>query len=183
MDEDQLIAGCKESELRCQKALYERLHPKMLGVCLRYAIDRDQAQDMLQDGFIKVFMKIKDFNSKGSFEGWVRKIMVNTALEHLRKAKGRETVSFENESVLVVEKSPSAQDQLEAQDVLSIIQQLPMGYRTVFNLFAIEGYSHEEIAKELNISVNTSYSQYHRAKSMLQRMLGSEKKTPIKAAI
>lgn len=184
MDERQLIKGCLNKELRSQKALYDAMHPKMLGVCMRYARDRDEAQDMLQEGFIKVFQNIASFKGEGSFEGWIRRIMVNASLEHLRREKkNRGEAAFERESLMVVDKNESAQDAMQAEDVLKYIQQLSPGYRMVFNLFAIEGYSHDEIATKLQISVNTSYSQYHRAKAILQRLLSNEKKTSIKAAI
>lgn len=179
-----LISGCRDNDGKAQRALYDLLHPKMLGICLRYARDVDQAHDMLQEGFIKVFQRIDQFGGKGAFEGWVRKIIVNACLEILRKERSAgESIVEEHESMLVVEKGANPLEVLQAQDVLALVQQLPVGYRTVFNLFAIEGYSHEEIAKTLNVSVNTSYSQYHRAKAMMQRMLNSEKKRKIKQAI
>lgn len=183
MDKQQLIEGCCKQNLRCQKALYDLLHPQMLGVCLRYAIDRDQAQDMLQEGFIKVFKKIETYNGAGSIQGWVRKVVVNTALEILRKQKKEQFTTFEDESLMIVDNRANAQEEMQAADILRKIQSLPAGYRVVFNLFAIEGYSHEEIAKQLEISLNTSYSKYHRAKSLLRRMIETEIKTTIKAAI
>jgi len=150
---------------------------------MRYAQNRDEAQDILQDGFIKVFTHIDSFKGKGSLEGWIRKIMVNTALEHYRKQKAkRKEVDMEHEPLLMATKN-SALDELQAQDILAFIHHLPKGYRMVFNLFAIEGYSHEEIAKQLDISVNTSYSQYHRARTLLQKVLLDEKKTTNRLAI
>lgn len=183
MDKRHLIEGCCKKDIRCQKALYDWLHPQMLGVCMRYASDRDQAQDMLQEGFIRVFRKIETYNNQGSFEGWVRKVIVNTALQVLRKEKKAEVSSLDDDSLMVVDYRANAQEQLQAADVLKTIQNLPRGYRMVFNLFAIEGYSHEEIASQLDISVNTSYSQYHRAKALLRKLIDSEKKTSVKAAI
>jgi RNA polymerase sigma factor (sigma-70 family) len=183
MDKQQLIEGCCKQDIRSQKALYDWLHPQMLGVCMRYASDRDQAQDMLQEGFIKVYNKIDTYKGVGAFEGWVRRVVVNSALEFLRSQKNNSNVSFEDESIMVVDHRANAQDELQAQDILKTIQSLPTGYRMVFNLFAIEGYSHEEIAKELGISVNTSYSQYHRAKALLQKIIESEKKTVVKTAV
>ena len=180
MDKQQLIEGCCKQDFRCQKALYDWLHPQMLGVCLRYAVDRDQAQDMLQDGFIKVFRKIETYNGAGPIEGWVRKVVVNTALETLRKQKKEQFNTFEDESLMIVDHRANAQEEMQANDILKTIQSLPSGYRVVFNLYAIEGYSHEEIAKQLGISVNTSYSQYHRAKSLLRRLIETEKKRPLK---
>ncbi len=183
MDIEQLISGCREQDLRSQKALYDLLHPQMFGVCLRYARDRDQAQDLLQEGFVKVFQKIDSFKGTGSFIGWVKRIMVNTALEHFRKQKaGAEEVELEHESMMVVADDNVVSD-MSAKDILRLVQQLPSGYRMVFNLFAIEGYSHQEIADQLNISANTSYSQYHRARAMLKKMLSTEKQTPTNNAV
>ena len=180
---NQLIAGCKKRDERSQKALYDLLHPQMLGVCLRYARDREEAQDILQEGFIRVFQKIDSFTATGSFIGWVKKVMVNTALEHYRRNRSKaEEVPLKHESLMVVAGEDVLED-LKARDILSLVQQLPTGYRMVFNLFAIEGYSHEEISKQLNISVNTSYSQYHRARALLQKMLAPEKKIATKKAV
>lgn len=182
MNDHQLIEGCKDGDPRAQRKLYELHHPKMLGVCIRYAPNRDEAQDILQEAFIKVFKSIKSFKGKGSLEGWIRKVVVNTALEHYRKNKQqRMETDIEHESLMVVSRD-NAQDELQMEDLLQFIQNLPSGYRMVFNLFAIEGYSHEEIAKQLKISINTSYSQYHRARALLQKVLLSEK-TSVKRAI
>lgn len=182
MNEQQLIKGCCENDIRCQKALYDKLHPKMLGICMRYAENRDEAQDMLQEGFIKVFKGIKTYKGEGSFVGWVRRIIVNTALEEIRRKKNNLKTLFEDESLMLVDYRESAEEQLQADDILKTIQSLPAGYRMVFNLFAIEGYSHDEIAQKLDISVNTSYSQYHRAKMLLQKLILREKKTMNKTA-
>jgi RNA polymerase sigma-70 factor (ECF subfamily) len=116
MDKQQLIEGCCKRDIRSQKALYDWLHPQMLGVCLRYASDRDQAQDMLQEGFIKVFNKIDTYKGVGAFEGWVRRVVVNSALEFLRSQKNNSNVSFEDESIMMVDHRANAQDELQAQD-------------------------------------------------------------------
>ncbi len=174
MTESQLIQGCRDGDAACQRLLYDTFQSKMLGVCMRYFPDKMEAQDVLQDGFIKVFKNIDSFEEKGSLEGWIRRIMVNTALEQIRKeARKGQKVSFENESLLIVEPE-IASDQMEANDILKFVQALPTGYRAIFNLFAIEGYSHNEIAEQLNISVNTSYSQYHRARALLQKILKNQ---------
>lgn len=147
----------------------------MYGVCFRYVCNRELAQDLLHDGFITVFSKIADFRGEGSFEGWLRRIFVNTALGHLRKNNvldGSEQVDalrqFDNREVSAVER-------MEASELLRCIGRLPDGYRTVLNLFAIEGYSHREIAGMLHISEGTSRSQYLRAKNQLHRILEQEK--------
>lgn len=174
MTESQLIKGCRDGDAACQRMLYDTFQAKMLGVCMRYYPDKMEAQDVLQDGFIKVFKNIESFEEKGSLEGWIRRIMVNTALEQIRKeARKGQKVDFENEALMIAEPT-LASDELEATDILSFIQALPTGYRTIFNLFAIEGYNHNEIAQQLNISVNTSYSQYHRARALLQKILKNQ---------
>lgn len=171
MNEDDMLRGCKANEEQAQKCLFERYSRIMTGVCMRYADSYEEAQDIVQDGFIKVFMKIEMFTGKGSLEGWIRRIMVNTSLDYLRSIKNmRFTVAVEDvQSKLSV--SQKIVGELQAEDLLRIVQSLPKGYRTVFNMYAIEGYSHKEIGKELNVSENTSKSQYSRARSILQKKL------------
>jgi RNA polymerase sigma factor (sigma-70 family) len=171
MSDEQLVNGCKAEDAFYQKCLYERFQAKMLGICIRYMKNRTEAQDVLQDGFIQVFRKLSTYKGKGSLEGWIRKIMVNTALQTLRK---NQKLAYQ-ESIDVLEEQIGNQefilDTLAANDILRFINELPIGYRTVFNLYAIEGYSHAEIAEELNISVNTSFSQFSRAKSLLKKLI------------
>lgn len=171
MSDEEMLEGCKARNEHAQKHLFNRYAGLMTGICMRYADRHEEAQDMVQDGFIKVFKKIGSFTGKGSLEGWIRKIMVNTALDHLRKRKKErfhvdvEEVEYklkENQEIIAA---------LQADDLLKLIHQLPTGYRTVFNLYAIEGYSHKEIAKQLGVSENTSKSQYSRARSLLQKKL------------
>ena len=170
MNDATLIIKCINGDQRAQRALFERFAPKMLGVCLRYIKDRTQSEDVLQDGFVKVFLKIKDYKG-GSLEGWIRVIMVNTALDQVRKNyKFRNNVATEEGSYKMVEKSFIVET-LIAEDILGIINSMPVGYRTVFNMFAIEGYSHREIAEELGITENTSKSQYHRSREHLKKKL------------
>ena len=143
----------------------------MTGVCMRYADRYEEAQDIVQDGFIKVFKKIETFTGKGSLEGWIRRIMVNTALDHLRRTKAeRFNVSVDDVEFKLKDKQEIIAS-MQADDLLKIIRTLPVGYRTVFNMYAIEGYTHKEIAKELDISENTSKSQYSRARALLQKKL------------
>lgn len=172
VDTEQLIRGCLRGDSNAQKQFYERFAPKMMGVCLRYADDVEMAQDFLQEGFIKVFNNLKNFRSEGPVEGWIQKIMVNTALEILRKKDVlKQSVDLEA-AFLVSDNYPDAFRQLKAADLLEHIQALPAGFRTIFNLFAIEGYSHQEIAGMLNITEGTSKSQYARAKAWLQKRVG-----------
>ena len=171
MDEIQLIKGCKENKPKAQKELYETYARKMMAVCLRYTNDRESAQDLLQDGFIKVFTAIGTYSGNGSFEGWMRKIFVNTALEYLRKNDIlRETVDIASPDTLK-EPDYSALEKISADELMELVRELPTGFRTVFNMFAIEGYSHKEIAEALGINESTSRSQFTRAKKLLQKKL------------
>ena len=171
MTEEQLVKACISGNASAQKEFYDLFAKKMMGVCLRYTNNYEEAQDVLQDGFIKVFNKLSKFVNKGSLEGWVRRIMVNTALDHYRKNKKFQkdveidAVSFK------LEKQEYIVESINAQDLLKIIQTIPEGYRIVFNLFAIEGYSHKEIAEQLGVTESTSKSQFSRAKKMLRNIL------------
>lgn len=171
MDEKQLIEGCRNGKRLAQKDLYETYSRRMMGVCLRYVSDRETARDILQDGFVKVFTGIESFSGVGSFEGWMRKIFVNCALEHLRKSDVlRESTDLDNTAELVHPDS-NVISELSAAELMKLIQELPVGFRAVFNMFAIEGYSHKEISELLNITESTSRSQYTRAKQVLQRKI------------
>ena len=162
-----LIEGCKRNDRRMQEALYQRFAPKMYGVCLRYAGNAEEAEDIVQEGFIKVFKKMDSFRSEGSFEGWIRRIFVNTAIEHFRRKNYLQPVT-EKEENTVEGKYLSVLDSLAEKDIIALIQQLSPGYRAVFNMYVIEGYTHREIADILGISEGTSKSQLSRAKSVLQ---------------
>jgi RNA polymerase sigma-70 factor (ECF subfamily) len=153
-----------------QEELYRRFSPRMYAVCLRYAANAEEAEDILQEGFIKIFKKLDSFRSEGSFEGWIRRIFVNTAIEHFRRKKYLQPVT-EKEETSIEGKYISILDDLAEQDILSLVQQLSPGYRTVFNMYVVEGYTHKEIADALNISEGTSKSQLSRAKVILQEMV------------
>ena len=168
MMEKQLIEGCKRGDRKAQKELYEMYSRKMMGVCLRYIGDRETARDLLQDGFIKVFTSIESYSGNGSFEGWIRKIFVNCALEYLSKSDVlREAVGFDL-SIDQIGFDDLIISEISASELLKLVQDLPNSLRAVFNLFAIEGYSHKEVAKMMDISESTSRSQYVRAKQLLQ---------------
>jgi RNA polymerase sigma-70 factor (ECF subfamily) len=168
MMEKQLIEGCKRGDRKAQKELYEMYSRKMMGVCLRYIGDRETARDLLQDGFIKVFTSIESYSGNGSFEGWIHKIFVNCALEYLRKSDVlREAVGFDL-SIDQIGFDDLIISEISASELLKLVQDLPNSLRAVFNLFAIEGYSHKEVAKMMDISESTSRSQYVRAKQLLQ---------------
>lgn len=168
MDDATLVEKCIEGDPKAQRLLFDKFAPKMLGVCLRYAKNTEQAEDVLQEGFIKVFTKLKNYQGKGSFEGWIRRIMVNTSLDQIRKeVKFQDNVAMDDVDYKL-ELDTYILESLQAKDLLILINEMPEGYKVVFNMFAIEGYSHKEIAEELNISVNTSKSQYSRARSYLK---------------
>lgn len=170
MSEKELIEGCIKGNPKSQRSLYTIYAPKMLGVCYRYVNNREIAQDILQEGFIKVFSKINSYSGQGVFAGWLRKIFVTSALEYLRKNDlMRFSVSIEEYENITDEVNTSALSQLSAEELMTCVTKLPPGYRTVFNLYAIEGYSHSEIANILNIKENTSQSQLLRARKLLQK--------------
>ena len=175
MNEEQLVNKCLEKDVLAQKQLFEFYSKRMMGVCLRYSKDMDEAKDVLQMGFIKIFEKLEMYNHKGSLEGWIRKIIVNTALDNIRKNKKlMNNVEIEKVDYQLHNYNENAIDVLSAQDLLKVIQSMPTGFRTVFNMYAIEGYSHKEIAEELNVSVSTSKSQFSRARVYLQKILIKE---------
>lgn len=177
--EDKWVKACQKGDGAAQRQVYEKYARKMLGVCLRYVSDQFEAEEILIGGFLKVFDKIGQFKGEGSFEGWIRRIMVNEALGYLRRMK---SIYLETD----LEKADyepdyqSLSNQLEEEDLLRMIQQLPTGYKTVFNLYAIEGYSHKEIGEMLGISENTSKSQLSRARTLLQHyLIESEKEAKL----
>jgi len=171
--EKHIVDGCLQGKKSFQKKLYDSYSGKMFAVCLRYSKSEDQAKDMLQEGFIKVFQNLQRFKGDGSFEGWVRRIMINGCLESLRKSHNR----FIHEDVSESEQQLSIQPdsrRYDMQYMLQKIQELSPGYRAVFNLYVIEGYQHHEIGDMLGISENTSKSQLSRARKILQESLAAE---------
>ena len=171
MNEQSLIERCLRKDNNAQRELYERYSPKMLAVCHRYAVNREDAEDMLQEGFVKVFMQIGSYEGRGSFEGWVRRIMVHTCINQLKKHKKFQ----ENLDIVHAHGMPTRSESIpsivQAKQITECIRLLPVGYRTVLNLYAIEGYSHREIAEILDIEESTSRSQYTRAKNLLETLL------------
>ncbi|WP_262889838.1 RNA polymerase sigma factor [Paraflavitalea devenefica] len=154
-----------------QEELYRRFAPKMYAVCLRYANNTNDAQDLLQEGFIKVYKNLHRFRAEGSFEGWVRRVFVNTSIEHFRKKSAQLSSVSEREENTIEDADITALDSLAEKDIINIVQELSPGYRTVFNLYVVEGYSHKEIGQLLGISEGTSKSQLARAKSILQKKI------------
>ncbi len=175
MTEEAILAGCLQKDAVAQRELYARYSPKMLSVCYRFAHNREDAEDMLQEGFIKVFSQIHTFRNQGAFEGWVRRIVVHTCINILKKNKKfNESVDIIHATTLQV-REESVPSIVQAKQVVECIRILPLGYRTVLNLYAIEGYSHKEIAGMLDIEESTSRSQYTRARQMLEEILIKKK--------
>jgi RNA polymerase sigma-70 factor (ECF subfamily) len=175
MTEEAILQGCLKNNPTAQKALYDRFSAKMLSVCYRYGHNREDAEDMLQEGFIKVFAQMHTFQSRGAFEGWVRRIMIHTCINNLKKNKRfNESVDLIHATSMQV-KEESIPSIIQAKQVIECIRLLPIGYRTVLNLYAIEGYSHREIGEMLDIEESTSRSQYTRAKAMLEDILIKKK--------
>jgi len=173
-DEDEIIKGCKEGKSWAQKAVYDIYASTMLSVCVRYVSDYETARDILQDGFVKIFTKIDSYTGAGAFGGWVRRVIVTTALEYLRQNDAlKHSTNIDDHSNYIENNDVSVLDKISADDLMELIARLPDGYRTVFNLYAIEGYSHSEIAEMLNINDVTSRSQFMRARKILQKNIQS----------
>lgn len=174
-NEDSLIAGCRKGKSSSQKLLFEKYSPKMLGVIMRYVKDKMEAEEIMIAGFMKIYNKIDQFRGDGNFEGWIRRIMVNEALLYLRKYKNM-SIEVDLDYANSKTEHDIASDHLQVEDLMRLIQELPVGYRTVFNMYAIEGYSHKEIGELLQINENTSKSQLSRARKFLQsRIIELEK--------
>jgi len=168
--EDELIKGCLKRDRSAQKRLFDTYSSKMYGICYRYVKDSMEAEDILVTAFTKILDKIDQFKNEGSFEGWIRRIIVNEALTHLRRNRSM-YLETDLEQAYREPDYKNLDNFLEAEDLMSIIQELPSGYRIVFNMYAIDGYSHKEIADHLGISENTSKSQLSRARVYLQKKL------------
>lgn len=172
MTEDDLIKGCIRDEAACQKEVFDRYASRMLGVCHRYARNSADAEDILQDSFIKVFSKIRQFKFEGSFEGWIRKIVVNTAIKKYSLSRyNKELTGYEVSDSLQPATDPAAYGHLTEKDLMALINNLPDGYRLIFNLYVIEGFQHDEIAEMLGIQAGTSRSQLVKARLMLQKQI------------
>ena len=175
MTEEAILKGCLQNDPAAQRELYNRYSPKMLSVCYRFAHNREDAEDMLQEGFIKIFSQMHTFGNRGAFEGWIRRIIVHTCINILKKNKKfNESVDIIHATGAMV-REESVPSIVQAKQIVECIRMLPIGYRTVLNLYAIEGYSHREIGQMLDIEESTSRSQYTRAKAMLEEILVRKK--------
>lgn len=171
MTDQELANGCLKGQRESQQMLWKLYARKMMSVCLRYCDSREEAEDVMQDGFVKVFEKIGQWQGSGALGGWIRTIMVNTALTYLRsRNKWRNSVDLDAAEELDAEEV-DAVSKMNETSLLNLIEKMPTGYRTVFNLFAIEGYGHQEIAEAMGISESTSKTQFHKAKNWLKKNL------------
>jgi len=172
LSENEIIEGCARHDRRAQQMLYDRYSRLLFGVCMRYASDRAEAEDILQESFLKIYFSIKEYSGTGSFTGWMRKIVVNTAITHYhRNLKHKHYVEIEEYVSVETGVSSFEEDFFTSDELFKVLNELPPGYRMVFNLYAIEGYKHKEIAEMLGIDINTSKSQYSRAKATLREKL------------
>jgi RNA polymerase sigma-70 factor (ECF subfamily) len=174
MTEQAIIAGCLQKNPIAQRELYNLYNRKMLGVCYRYGHTKEDAEDMLQEAFIRIFTQINTFKNIGSFEGWMRRVVVHTCINILKRNKKFNDSFSIDYAMGLPDKKEMVTSLLQAKQVIECIRMLPMGYRTVLNLYAIEGCSHREIADLLEIEESTSRSQYTRAKALLEQMLVSK---------
>ena len=168
---ERLLPACRDGDRKAQKRLYDALAPKMMAVCLRYMGNREDAEDVLQEGFVSVFTKLDSYTGSGSFEGWARKIFVNTALMHLRKTDALGLSDDIEEARTLHTEEASAVQQIGYKELLKLIAALPPDARTVFNMYVVEGYSHKDIAEQLGCTEATSRSKLQRARIRLQEMI------------
>lgn len=172
MTDNELIEQCLKNDQKAQKALFDKFSRKMMSVCTRYAGDVELAEDWLQDGFIKVFLNLGKFKREGSFEGWIRRTMVNTCLDHIRKANRMLIDADISEAEYLAGDAEKSVGKLRVEELMNLIDDMPTGYRTVFNMFAIEGYSHQEIAEQLGVTESTSKTQFRKARTYLMNIIG-----------
>jgi len=175
LTEAEIVQRCKLNDTLAQNELYRRYAGKMMGICMRYTRNREDAADVVQDGFVKVFVNLNSFKGEGSFEGWIKRIMINTALKHYRK-----NLKYKNESDIEAAYDIGFDNQIisnmSAAELLSKVQVMPDGYRTIFNLYVIEGYQHNEIGEMLGINEGTSKSQLSRARNYLMKIINDNRK-------
>lgn len=176
MSDQELVARCQKGEREAQHELFKRYAGKMMTVCRRYFSSIEEAEDILQEGFIKVFERLHQWQGTGALGGWIRTIMINTALTQIRSQKKWKDTADVNTLENIDSDTVSALQQLQAEEILQLIEKMPSGYRTVFNLFAIEGYGHKEIGEMLGISENTSKTQFLKSKEWLKKTLAEQEK-------
>lgn len=171
LTEEEIIKGCQKNDKNAQQALYKKFSSRLFGICLRYVPDKDDAADVLQESLIKIFQNITKFRNDGSFEGWLKRITVNTALNHLKKNKYQfEEIDFDDTTDVPFTEN-TVLSKLAKEEILKLLQELPEGKRVVFNLYVFEGYNHKEIGELLNVTESTSKTQYAKAKKILQEKI------------
>ena len=173
LSQDELITHCLDGDSHALNELYNRYSPKLWGICLRYAKNEMSAEDIMQEGFIRIYRYLEHYKGKGSFEGWMRRTMVNTAINYYKKNLRTGNESQFDEAYGVSSTSADAISVLSTEEILKLVSKMPDGYRTVFNMYVVDGYSHKEIAEELKISENTSKSQLSRARSFLKEKVNN----------
>jgi RNA polymerase sigma factor (sigma-70 family) len=178
LTEEQLIKGCVQNDVSCQRMLFEQYAGRMMTICLRYSCDRPEAEDILQEAFVKIFSHIGQYKFEGSFEGWMKRIVVNCALKIIQKKRIR-FAEFNNQDLITNQTDSYALSNLTEDELLKLISNLPDGYRIVFNLYVMEGYNHDEIAAFLGIQATTSRSQLVKARKLLQKQITLNQKIAI----
>ncbi len=177
---DSIILRCKKNDSKAQKELYDYYAPILYGICLRYVSEKSVAADILQESFLKILTKIDDFSGIGSFEGWMKRIVVNTAItEYHKNKKHNYNIEIDEIKENKIEGNHYSNEEFTQDELMNVIKTLPPGYRIIFNMYAIEGFKHKEISKEMNIDVSTSKSQYSRAKKLIQKKLAELSKIKI----
>ena len=174
MDEESLIAGCIKGNQIAQKTLFDSFSPKFFALCLRYMKSTDDAEDVLQEGMVKIFTKLPEYRGKGPFEGWMRRIVVNTCLDQIRKNQKLKFDVSIDQAEYKLSMNAFILEKMSANELIEEIKKMPPGYRVVFNMFAIEGYSHQEIAEKLGVKESTSKSQYLRARAYLKERISKQ---------
>ncbi len=167
----ELLESCKKGDRKAQKSLYDLLAPKMMALCMRYAGSRELAEDLLQDGFVTLFSKMGNFKNEGSFEGWARRVFVTTCLMYLRKNDVLRMSEDISEARKLSSSEPGQMEEISYRELMSLVMELPPGFRAVFNMYAVEGYSHKDISEQLGISETTSRTQFSRARTWLRKRL------------
>jgi RNA polymerase sigma factor (sigma-70 family) len=172
MNEEHIIEGCIRHNRKAQQMLWEKYSAFLLGICMRYSSDRPEAEDMLQEALLKIYFNIGDYSGMGSFKGWLRKIAVNCAITYYHKnLRHKHHIEIDDYVSLETGEESFEEDLYSAEELFKVLNELPPGYRMVFNLYTVEGYKHREIAEMLSIDVNTSKSQYSRARAILRKKL------------
>lgn len=170
----EILEGCLKHDLYAQKCLFEQYSGMLMGICVRYATDIPEAEDILQESLLKIYLNIKDYSGEGSFIGWMRRIVINTAITYYHKnLKHKYHIEIEEVYTSEIGEAGFSDAQFTADELKKVLDDLPPGYKTIFNLYAVEGYKHKEIAAMLNIDVNTSKSQYSRARAYIRKKLKS----------